>query len=142
MPGGHRDPTRGFRVQVLEEGFNDRNKYGRESPCHGDTLRHLLLSTGTADMIAWFNNSAGPRFKRESAGRTRHYIIDGVRSCTSPPIFSINFKTPVWSRTRKRNRNTATKGKAAWAMFFALMTQVSQNYRNSCHVKRYGIVLR
>ena len=78
----------GYNYRVLEEGFNDRNKHGRESPCHGDTLRHLLLSTGTADMIAWFNNSAGPRFKRESAGRTRHYIIDGVKLHVPSHLFN------------------------------------------------------
>ena len=69
----------GYNYQVIEKGFNGQNKHEREAPCHGDTLRQLLLGTKPEDMIEWFCRQAGLSFARGAVGRTRIYVIDGVK---------------------------------------------------------------
>ena len=69
----------GYNYEVLEKGFNDRNRHDREAPCHGDTLRQLLLGTPVGDMLRWFNRQAGDCFVRNTRGKTGIFVVDGVK---------------------------------------------------------------
>ncbi len=68
-----------YSAKVLEEGFNGKNKYPREAAFHGETLKHVLLSTKAEDIVDWFNGILNNIFKEQSVGRTHHYIIDGTK---------------------------------------------------------------
>ena len=68
----------GFSARVLEEGFNTKNKYERTTPFHGESLKHVLLSTKADKLLDWFNNDWNQLMKSNAPGRTRQYIIDGT----------------------------------------------------------------
>lgn len=68
----------GFSARVLEVGFNTKNKYERTAPFHGETLKHVLLSTKADKILDWFNNDWNQLMKSNAPGRTRQYIIDGT----------------------------------------------------------------
>ena len=62
---------------VLEKGFNDRAKYPRETPFHGETLKHVLNSiTSPSILMDWFNEGWLPLWRKTAPGRTRQYILD------------------------------------------------------------------
>lgn len=69
----------GFSARVLEEGFNNKNKYPRETPFHGETLKHVLLSTKPDQLVNWFNTDWNELLKSIAPGRSRQYIIDGTK---------------------------------------------------------------
>ena len=62
----------------LKVGFNTKNKYERTAPFHGETLKHVLLSTKADKLLDWFNNDWNQLMKSNAPGRTRQYIIDGT----------------------------------------------------------------
>ena len=68
----------GFSARVLEEGFNTKNKYERTAPFHGESLKHVLLSTKADKHLNWFNGDWNQLMKLNAPGRTRQYIIDGT----------------------------------------------------------------
>jgi hypothetical protein len=70
----------GYNAQVLDEGFNQRNTHARKAPFNGETLKHLLLSADSEELIQWFNTGLLPLW-REQAGkaRTHRYILDGTK---------------------------------------------------------------
>jgi hypothetical protein len=68
----------GFSARVLEEGFNTKNKYERTAPFHGESLKHVLLSTKAEKLLDWFNGDWNQLMKLNAPGRTRQYIIDGT----------------------------------------------------------------
>lgn len=68
----------GFSARVLEEGFNTKNKYERTAPFHGESLKHVLLSTKADKLLNWFNGDWNQLMKLNAPGRTRQYIIDGT----------------------------------------------------------------
>jgi len=68
----------GFSARVLEEGFNDKNKYKRTAPFHGETLKHALLSIKVDQLLNWFNTDWNELMKSNAPGRTKQYIIDGT----------------------------------------------------------------
>ncbi|NOT80944.1 MAG: transposase [Bacteriovoracaceae bacterium] len=68
----------GYSARVLEEGFNNKNTYERVTPFHGETLKHVLLSTKVDQLFNWFNTDWNQLMKLNAPGRTRQYIIDGT----------------------------------------------------------------
>ena len=68
----------GYSARVLEDGFNTKNKYERTTPFHGESLKHVLLSTKADKILSWFNNDWNQIMKSNAPGRTRQYIIDGT----------------------------------------------------------------
>lgn len=77
----------GFSAKVLEEGFNEKNKYPREAPFNGETLKHVLLSVKPEKLIEWFNTSWNDLMKVNAPGRTRQYIIDGTELLIPQDLF-------------------------------------------------------
>ncbi len=69
----------GFNVRCLEEGFNKRNKTVRLAPFHGETLKQLLLGARVPKLIEWFNNGWLPLWRANSPGRTKQYLLDGMK---------------------------------------------------------------
>ena len=69
----------GYNAEVISEGFNNKNTYPRETPFHGETLKHVLLSLNAEVIIKWFNDSWGPLLAKFSPGRTRQYLMDGMK---------------------------------------------------------------
>ena len=69
----------GYNVRVLNDGFNDKNKYPRQTAFHGETLKHLLLKTKPENLVTWFNEQWLPIWRANSPGRTHQYILDGTR---------------------------------------------------------------
>ena len=69
----------GYNVRVLQEGFNDKNKYPRQTPFHGETLKHLLMRVKSEQLMEWFNQDWLPIWRANSPGRTHQYILDGTR---------------------------------------------------------------
>ena len=69
----------GYSAEVLVDGFNDKNIYPRETPFHGETLKHVLLSVTPDKILDWFNEKWSPLLEKNSPGKTRQYIIDGMK---------------------------------------------------------------
>lgn len=69
----------GYNAQVLESGFNNRNKYPREAPFDGETLKHILLHLKPEQLIDWFNHQWLELWRTHSPGRTHQYIVDGCK---------------------------------------------------------------
>ena len=69
----------GYSAEVLHDGFNNKNKYPRETPFHGETLKHVLLSVRQNDILNWFNKKWSTLLEKHSPGKTRQYIIDGMK---------------------------------------------------------------
>jgi Transposase DDE domain len=69
----------GYNVRILTEGFNKKNVYPRETPFHGETLKHLLLGMKPEQLIKWFNSDWLPIWRENSPGRTQQYILDGTK---------------------------------------------------------------
>ncbi len=69
----------GYNVRILEDGFNDKNLYPRETPFHGETLKHVLLKVKPKALTDWFNQKWLPILRANSPGRSGQYILDGTR---------------------------------------------------------------
>ena len=78
----------GFSAKVLEDGFNRKNKYPREAPFNGETLKHVLLSVKPEKLIEWFNTRWNDLMKTNAPGRTRQYIIDGTELLIPKDLFN------------------------------------------------------
>ena len=76
----------GYNAAVLENGFNNRAKYPRETPFHGETLKHVLNAISKpSHLVDWFNESWLALWRKAAPGRTRQYILDGMKIETPPP---------------------------------------------------------
>ncbi len=72
--------TLGYNAMVLEEGFNNRAKYPRETAFHGETLKHVLNAISDPSILMeWFNRRWLPLWRKTAPGRTRQYILDGMK---------------------------------------------------------------
>lgn len=69
----------GYNVRILRDGFNQKNKYPRQTAFHGETLKHLLLKMKSDKLVTWFNQQWLPIWRAHSPGRTHQYILDGTR---------------------------------------------------------------
>jgi len=69
----------GYNVRILNDGFNQKNKYPRQTAFHGETLKHLLLKMKPDKLVQWFNQEWLPIWRTNSPGRTHQYILDGTR---------------------------------------------------------------
>lgn len=69
----------GYNALVLEEGFNKRAKHPRETAFHGETLKHVLNAASSTSLIDWFNEKWLPLWRKAAPGRTRQYILDGMK---------------------------------------------------------------
>ena len=69
----------GYSAKCVVEGFNDKNESPRDAPFHGETLKHVLLSMKASEIIDWYNNVWGRLLAKNSPGRTRQYVIDGMK---------------------------------------------------------------
>lgn len=70
----------GYNALVLESGFNNRAKYPRETAFHGETLKHVLNSFSEPSLLFdWFNRSWLKLWRQAAPGRTRQYILDGMK---------------------------------------------------------------
>jgi len=69
----------GFNISCLENGFNKRNTKNREACFHGETLKHILNSSRAENFFNWFNVCLRKTFSSESVGRTKLYIMDGMK---------------------------------------------------------------
>ena len=69
----------GYSAEVLSDGFNNRNLYPRDAPFHGETLKHVLLSTRPEDIVTWFNETWSSLLEKHSPGKTGQYIMDGMK---------------------------------------------------------------
>jgi hypothetical protein len=78
----------GYNVRVLEEGFNDKNKYPREAAFNGETLKHILLSVRPQSLEDWFNEKWRSIWDKNSPGRTKQYILDGTKILIPPHLSS------------------------------------------------------
>jgi len=101
----------GFSARVLEEGFNSKNKYPRETPFHGETLKHVLLSVKAEKLIDWFNTEWGQLMKTNAPGRTRQYIIDGTELLIPKHLFE---KYEGAGVTKDSDDNTSYGYKVVW----------------------------
>ena len=68
----------GYNATHLQEGFNDRAVHDRKTAFHGETLKHILMSTRAPALLNWFNQDWLPIWRQNSPGRTRQYIVDGT----------------------------------------------------------------
>lgn len=68
----------GYNASHLTEGFNDRAVGERQTAFHGETLKHILMSTRAPELLTWFNRDWLPIWRANSPGRTRQYILDGT----------------------------------------------------------------
>lgn len=102
----------GYNARVLDEGFNDRAKYPRETPFHGETLKHVLNSINDSSVLLnWFNRDWLPLWRRASPGRTRQYILDGMKIEMPRPRKKVHEGSGVVSD----NEGNVTYGyKAVW----------------------------
>ena len=69
----------GYSAEVLENGFNEKNIYPRETAFHGETLKHVLLATKPEDILGWFNHTWSSLLQKYSPGKTGIYIMDGMK---------------------------------------------------------------
>jgi hypothetical protein len=72
----------GYNVQVLRDGWNNRNIYARKAPFHGETLKHVINQAAPEKMLDWFNRDLFPLWQKpvENPGtRPRKFIIDGTK---------------------------------------------------------------
>jgi hypothetical protein len=76
----------GYNAFVLEKGFNNRAKHPRETCFHGETLKHMLGGfRSPVRLLNWFNKDCLPLWRAAAAGRTRQYILDGMKIETPAP---------------------------------------------------------
>lgn len=76
----------GYNARVLDEGFNNRAKSPRETAFHGETLKHVLRGfRSPSRLLDWFNQSWLPLWRAAAPGRTRQYILDGMKIETPSP---------------------------------------------------------
>jgi hypothetical protein len=68
----------GYNVTHLCEGFNNRAVHPRQAAFHGETLKHILMSTRAPELLTWFNCDWLPIWRENCPGRTRQYILDGM----------------------------------------------------------------
>ena len=69
----------GYTVKIIQEGFNDQNKYERRTPWHGEVLKHILLKLKPEEMVNWFNKCWSHQNDDLSPGKTRLFIMDGCK---------------------------------------------------------------
>ena len=69
----------GYNASVLTEGFNDKAVYPRKMAFHGETLKHVLLSCRADELVKWFNQDWLTHWRQHSPGRTRQYVMDGMK---------------------------------------------------------------
>jgi hypothetical protein len=69
----------GYNASVLTDGFNDKAIHPRQTAFHGETLKHLLLSCRSEQMIEWFNKDWLTHWRANSPGRSRQYVLDGMK---------------------------------------------------------------
>lgn len=68
----------GYNAAHIQSGFNDRALYPRKASFHGETLKHILMSTRAPHLLQWFNRDWLPIWRENAPGRTRQYIVDGT----------------------------------------------------------------
>jgi hypothetical protein len=78
----------GYNVQVLNQGFNDKAKYPRQTVFHGETLKHILNASRVPKLLEWFNSGWLPIWRQASPGRTRQYLLDGTKIKIRPQALS------------------------------------------------------
>src|SRR5712691_10301884 len=59
----HLDPV-SQRWVLHCQGFNDKNSYDRQTPCHHDTLRKALKDVTAARWLQWFNTAVQSLFQQ------------------------------------------------------------------------------
>ena len=75
----------GYNPRILEEGFNQRNKYERKTAFHGETLKHVLNAVDAEGMIQWWNQGLFSSWQEQAKlavgeeGVTRKFILDGMK---------------------------------------------------------------
>jgi hypothetical protein len=75
----------GYNAKTLENGFNQRNRKVRQTPFHGETLKHVLNAADSVAMIQWFNQTLLPHWQQEAvrtvkaSGVKRRFIMDGMK---------------------------------------------------------------
>jgi hypothetical protein len=69
----------GYNINILEQGFNNRATYPRETAFHGEVLKHILLSSKPDGLVNWYNREWLNILRENSPGRTRQYILDGTK---------------------------------------------------------------
>ena len=77
----------GYSADILTEGFNDRNKYPREAPFNGETLKHVLLGIRPQQIIDWYNEKWSPLMKAHARGDVRQYVMDGMKIHVPPHLY-------------------------------------------------------
>ena len=103
----------GYNAIHIEEGFNDRAIHKREASFHGETLKHILMSSRAPQLLEWFNQSWLPLWRQNSPGRTRQYIVDG----TDIHVASEHVKFYQGAGTRRNQDDTYSHGyKVVWLM--------------------------
>ncbi len=75
----------GYNPQILQEGFNQRNKYERKTAFHGETLKHVLNAVDSEGMMSWWNEGLFASWQEQAKlsvgeeGVTRKFILDGMK---------------------------------------------------------------
>jgi hypothetical protein len=69
----------GYNIEILEQGFNNRATFPRETIFHGEVLKHILLASKPESLINWYNRDWLNILRENSPGRTRQYILDGTK---------------------------------------------------------------
>lgn len=64
---------------MLTDGFNDKAIHPRKTAFHGETLKHILLSCQPEELVNWFNRDWLTHWRAHSPGRTRQYVMDGMK---------------------------------------------------------------
>jgi hypothetical protein len=101
----------GYNAKIMEEGFNNRNIYPRETVFDGTTLKHQLLSIKASEVIQWFNTTVNLKMKEKSTGRSHCYIIDGTK-LSIPSHLSEKYEGS--SVVKDNNGNYTCGYKAVW----------------------------
>lgn len=103
----------GYNAAHIQHGFNDRATHPRKASFHGETLKHILLSTRAPALLEWFNKDWLPIWQDHAPGRTRQYIVDG----TDIEIPQEHVKYYDGAGTRRNSDDTFSHGyKIVWIM--------------------------
>jgi Transposase DDE domain len=68
----------GYNANHIEAGFNDRAVHKRKASFHGETLKHILMSSRAPELLKWFNQDWRAIWESNAPGRTHQYIVDGT----------------------------------------------------------------